>query len=255
MNKKLIAFDLDDTLAPTKSDIQPRMTELLRRLIEHTEICIITGGRFEQVDTYVLPHLNFSEAALSRLHLLPLSGAQRYFWRAGTWQHTQYVQTISEADRAKLIRTIESTVKRYHFWETDPQGAIIEDRGTQITFSALGQLAAPADKYAWDPDSSKRRLLQSVLATELPEWEVNINGNTSIDITQKGLDKGYGMSRLLDDLSLGIEDVLFVGDQLQEAGNDYPIKALGIDTIAVNNYKQTSEVVEKLLADISEPTE
>lgn len=52
--KKLIAFDLDDTLAVTKSEISDRMSELLSRLVEHYDVCVITGGRFEQIEKQII---------------------------------------------------------------------------------------------------------------------------------------------------------------------------------------------------------
>jgi len=36
-------------------------------------------------------------------------------------------------------------------------GELIEDRGSQITYSGLGQFAPLAEKVKWDPDFSKRK--------------------------------------------------------------------------------------------------
>ena len=43
-----VVFDLDDTLAPSKSPMDDRMAETLVRLLDHVQVCIISGGRFEQ---------------------------------------------------------------------------------------------------------------------------------------------------------------------------------------------------------------
>ena len=45
---KLVAFDLDDTLAPSKSPLPARMDEALRSLLDHVEVCIISGGQMGQ---------------------------------------------------------------------------------------------------------------------------------------------------------------------------------------------------------------
>ena len=42
---KLVAFDLDDTLAPSKSPLPPQMDVALRSLLDHVEVCIISGGQ------------------------------------------------------------------------------------------------------------------------------------------------------------------------------------------------------------------
>ena len=43
---KLVAFDLDDTLAPSKSPLPPEMDVALRSLLDHVEVCIISGGQW-----------------------------------------------------------------------------------------------------------------------------------------------------------------------------------------------------------------
>jgi hypothetical protein len=55
-------------------------------------------------------------------------------------------------------------------------GDIIEDRGSQITFSALAQAAPPEAKYAWDPDGSKKRKLRDYAAARLADLEVRGGG-------------------------------------------------------------------------------
>jgi hypothetical protein len=42
-------------------------------------------------------------------------------------------------------------------------------------------------------------------------------------------------------------DILFIGDKLEEGGNDYPVKAMGIDTIAVEKWEDTAMVIEALI--------
>ena len=57
------------------------------------------------------------------------------------------------------------------------------------------------------------------------------------------------MRKLMDALDLGLADILFVGDRLDEGGNDYPVKALGIACVAVSRWEETATYVEELLAD------
>ena len=74
--KKVIAFDLDDTLAVTKSEISDRMSGLLSRLVEKYDVCIITGGRFEQIEKQVVSRLEVPEHLLGKLHLMPTCGTR-----------------------------------------------------------------------------------------------------------------------------------------------------------------------------------
>ena len=138
--------------------------------------------------------------------------------------------------------------KRLGLWRERTWGPIIEDRGSQITFSALGQSAPPAEKYAWDPDGSKRAALRGLVAGRIPQWEVRSGGSTSIDVTKKGVDKAYGMRKLMEALDIKMENIVFVGDRLDEGGNDYPVREMGIACVPVEGWPDTARYVERVLA-------
>jgi hypothetical protein len=55
------------------------------------------------------------------------------------------------------------------------------------------------------------------------------------------------MRKLMETLDVGEADILFVGDKLQEGGNDYPVKAVGIDCIEVDNWQETAKIIQTLL--------
>ena len=133
-------------------------------------------------------------------------------------------------------------------WETDTWGPILEDRGSQITFSALGQ-AAPVDaKRAWDPTGEKKNTLRAAVAALLPDLEVRSGGSTSVDVTRRGIDKAYGMRKLAELTGIELGDMLFVGDRLDPDGNDYPVKTLGVPCIPVQGWQDTAEVVTEFIA-------
>lgn len=243
---RLVAFDLDDTLAVSKSQIDPRMAELLAQLLARVDVCVISGGRFEQFDKQVLQHLPVGDQERGRLHLMPTCGTRYYRWGNADWQQV-YAEDFSHDDKARIIAVLEQGAKELGLWEAQPWGDIIEDRGSQITFSALGQSAPVQAKYAWDPDGAKKRLLRAYAAERLPDLEVRGGGSTSVDVTRKGIDKAYGMRKLMDHLGLTPDEVLFVGDRLDEGGNDYPVRALGIECVAVERWQDTAEFLERYL--------
>jgi HAD superfamily hydrolase (TIGR01484 family) len=243
---RVVAFDLDDTLAVSKSQIDGRMAELLGHLLGEVDVLIISGGRFEQFEAQVLAHLDLAEDKLRRLHLMPTCGTRYLRWRDGDWRLI-YAEDLSEADKARIIAALTESAKALDLWETKTWGDIIEDRGSQITFSALGQSAPPAEKYGWDPDGSKKQRLRDAVAERLPDLEVRGGGSTSIDVTRKGVDKAYGMRKLLECLDLKHDNVLFVGDRLDHGGNDYPVKAMGIQCHSVTCWEETADYVEALV--------
>jgi HAD superfamily hydrolase (TIGR01484 family) len=242
---KIIIFDLDDTLAPSKSPIDPVMAALLGELLEHLEVCIISGGRFEQFETQVLTSISES-AALSRLHIMPTCGTQYYRWSPAGWVQ-QYAQDLTSDEKERALAVLESGARALDLWEKDTWGPILEDRGSQITFSALGQSAPVAAKAAWDPDGSKKESLRRYAAARLPDLEVRGGGSTSVDITRRGIDKAYGVNQLCAILGLQLDELFFVGDRLDTGGNDYPVKAMGVSCLAVRNWHDTAAYVSELL--------
>lgn len=130
-------------------------------------------------------------------------------------------------------------------------GEIIEDRGSQITLSALGQEAPLEAKASWDPDFTKRKKIKAILDTVIPEFSVRLGGTTSIDVTNLGIDKGYGIRKLRDILGISLSEMLFVGDALFVGGNDYPAKEAGVASIQVRDPDETKRVIETLVACLS----
>lgn len=248
INKKILAFDLDDTLAVTKSPMSEEMSETLGKILGHFDVCIISGGNYQQFQIQVVGRLSVDEALFTRLHLMPACGTQYYRYDAPSheWQQ-QYSETLTEDEKVKIREVIESAARQLGYWPENPVGEIIEDRESQLTYAGLGQQAAPEDKYAWDPDDKKRLAIRDIAAPLLPNLEIRIGGTTSIDVTKKGVDKAYGMQKLLDATGLNKEDILFFGDKLQEGGNDYPVKAFGIESVEVKNWEDTVAKLQEIL--------
>jgi hypothetical protein len=246
---RLVAFDLDDTLTVSKSKIDPHMAGLLADLLARRDVCIITGGKFGQVQAQVLQYLHAPAATLVHLHIMPTCGTRYYVWRNGAW-HRRYAEDLTEDEKRGIVNVLAEGAKGLGFWERSPCGEIIEDRGSQITYSALGQ-RAPADaKHEWDPDGSKKRKLRDYAAERLPDLEVRVGGTTSIDVTRNGIDKAFGIKRLMEQLSISPDELLFIGDRLEEGGNDYPVRALGVRWVEVSQWQDTALYVQDLLRQI-----
>lgn len=245
----LVAFDLDDTLAPSKSAIDPRMLDLLERLLDRVEVCVISGGNFAQFDAQLLSGLtHLSEETLAGLHLLPTCGTQYYRRVEGEWR-ASYREELSDDQKSRAINALTDTAQTLGFWESDTWGEIIEDRGSQITFSALGQHAPVEAKKAWDPTGEKKNALRSAVAELLPDLEVRSGGSTSVDITRKGIDKAYGMRKLAEQTGYTLDEMLFVGDRLDPEGNDYPVLAMGVTCHAVEGWEDTAVFLDEFLRD------
>lgn len=249
----LVAFDLDDTLAPSKSAIDPRIGDLLIALAERVEVAIISGGQLAQFTTQVVDRLpDASPAALSRLHLLPTCGTQ-YYRLTDEGVVTIYAHSLTEDQKSRALAAVEGEARRLGLWEAETWGDVLEDRGSQITFSALGQRAPLDAKRAWDPTGDKKNALRAAVAERIPDLEVRSGGSTSVDITHQGIDKAYGMQRLAEQTGVALDDMLFVGDRLDPDGNDYPVLAMGVACHAVEGWEDTAHFLEQLIPTLPVP--
>jgi len=243
--KALVVFDLDGTLAESKSSIDAEMAKLLNSLLGIVKVAVISGGAWQQFEQQVLAHLSHGEG-LKNLSLLPTCGTKFYQYES-SWK-LLYSEDFTAAEKKKIIDSLtqatassESEVKQ--LW-----GEVIEDRGSQITFSALGQQAPLEEKKKWDPEFTKRKKIKAVLDTLIPEFSVRLGGATSIDVTKHGIDKAYGIRKLRDVLHIEIDQMIFIGDAVFPGGNDFPAKQAGALTIAIKDPHETKRVIEAIIA-------
>ncbi len=247
--KKVIAFDLDETLTETRTLMSDEMSELLGELLKKFQVCVISGGSFEQYKRQFISNLNLDKEQMKFLHLMPTCGTRYYnFNESKNDWHQVYAEDFDESERKQIVKALEEGIDESGFRIENPKGPLIEDRGSQITYSALGQDAMPAEKKAWDAEGNKKRKIRDIVAQKLPNFEVRAGGTTSIDVTKQGIDKAYGMRKLIELLKVDKEEILFIGDRLWEGGNDYPVKLMGIDCIPVGGYEHTPWVVRGILA-------
>ena len=243
--KKLIIFDLDGTLAKSKSAVDTEMLSLLYKLISVVKVAIISGGDWPQFEKQLINKLSLDKN-LQNLFILPTCGTKFYQY-TNRWQKL-YSEDFSTDEKNKIIKTLKNIIKEVDFKVKKIWGAVIEDRGSQITYSALGQEAPLINKKKWDFDHSKRLQIKLRLEKLIPEFSVSIGGTTSIDITKKGIDKGYGVRKLCTVLDVSIQDVIFIGDALFPEGNDYPAKDTGVLCIQVIDSEETKRVIEAIYA-------
>lgn len=242
MTYALAIFDLDDTLAPSKSKVDPSIVDLLVDLTRVADVAVISGGRFEQFDTQLLSSID-DESALARVHVLPTCGT-RYLVHDGEAWAEVYNEPLTDEESAHAAAVLEEGARTLGLWEEHTWGDRIELRGSQVTFSALGQQAPVDAKKAWDPTGAKKERLRAFAAERLPGLEVRSGGSTSVDITRAGIDKAYGVRKLLDRLDLAPEQAVFFGDRLDEGGNDYPVIATGVPCVAVEGWEDTPAKVK-----------
>ena len=243
--KKLIVFDLDGTLTESKAALDTEMSALLRDLIGVVKVAVISGGSWPQFEKQVLANLPHNES-LVNLSLLPTCGT-KFFKYVKDWEEI-YSEDFTADEKEKIVRALKNAFTAAGFKVDKVWGEVIEDRGSQITFSALGQQAPLEEKKKWDTDFAKRKKMKTFLDTLIPEFFVRLGGTTSIDVTKHGIDKAYGIKKLRDTLGIAIDEMIFIGDALFPGGNDYPAKEAGALSIQVKDPHETKRVIEAIIA-------
>ncbi len=250
--KKVLSFDVDQTLNVAKTPITDEIADLLVRCLHFFEICPISGQKFDQFRLQIvdrLPHP--TPTLLTHLHLFVAQGTQYYRFDEAKNDWIQvYNYPLTEKQIAKISATLEKSARELGFWEADKLSSgdeIIENRLSQVTFSALGQKAGTKEKYAWDPDHRKRDAIAAKCRAYAPEFEYEVAGTTSINAFVPGMNKTFGMNHLMEELHVKKSDILYFGDMTQPGGNDYPVAQMGIDTITVRSHEDTAYALRGIL--------
>ena len=243
--KKLIVFDLDGTLAPSKSSLSPQTAGLLRDLLGIVKVAVISGGAWAQFEKQLLTDLP-KDSFLANLSLLPTCGT-KFFQYNGKWEEL-YSEDLTAEEKRKIRDSLDKAAGEAGYLARKVWGDVIEDRGSQVTYSALGQQAPLAEKEEWDPDFAKRKKITTILETLIPEFSIRMGGATSIDVTKTGIDKAYGIGKLRDTLHISFKEMIYIGDALFPGGNDYPAEEAGVVSIPVKGPDETNVVIATILA-------
>lgn len=275
MKKKLIIFDLDGTLTDSKKDLTKEMGEFLADVAsKHAKIAIISGCNWHQMCNQFFNKLPNNFDTLWNTFMLPTSGGELWTWdgpESGCINH--YSNELTLREKVKIYVTFDDLYRtELLFWDYK-WGEIAEDRKSQITFSLLGQNAPLEEKKTFDPGGWNRKKLAKAMQERLPGFEIRVGGATSIDVTKAGINKAYGIQKLIEHIreqdirclehqydcgefegipvscnqKLTIEDAIYIGDALQDGGNDAIVKVTGIDTIETKGPSDTIRIVKSLL--------
>lgn len=252
--KKIVVFDLDGTLTETKSPMDDEMSALLTRLLEKKTVAVIGGGKYELFKEQLIHRLRTPKKLLKNLFLFPTTATAFYRYRSG-WRRIYYHE-LSKKEKRAIRKAFQAIFKEIGYVHPKKiYGELIEDRGTQISFSVFGQdIVAVLGKKGirmkkeWKRKYTPLKLkMAKLLAKRLPNFEVRAAGYTTIDVTRKGIDKAYGIWQIKKHLQAPISQMVFVGDALFPGGNDYAVRRTGAQCIAVSGPEQTKQWIRSWL--------
>ena len=233
MNKKFI-FDVDGTLTPSRQEIDPDFEKYMIEFSNENDVYLVTGSNREKTIEQVGDTL-FHTAK----RVYNCSGSDVYEGDLNVyrdeWDVPEDVEEflMDELHHSKFpIRT----------------GTHVEKRPGGINFSVLGRgqgvVLEERDEYVkWDRTHHERKNMAIKIKNRFPDLEVQVGGQTGLDISPLGRNKG----QILRDFSK--EDfIYFYGDMMDEGQNDFPLadairkKELGF-TYHVHSFQHTWDIL------------
>lgn len=237
---KIAIFDIDNTLTESRMPISKNLSRLLSKLIDEMPVAIISGGSLKDFEKQVISHLHHKKK--ENLYVLPTEGAELQVFKTGSW-HKVYSYPISDHHRRHIIERLAKIARA----KPTQIGQFIEDRGGVIALHGIDKDSSLEEKYDWDPTHERRRSIIKHLEPHMHGISMKIAGSTTINFTEQGMDKAFGINKLLSYLHIAPHDAVFVGDSFEEGGNDAPALTTGVDIRKTRNPKSTESIVLELL--------
>ena len=225
--KKHFFFDVDGTLTESRQLITNEVCGYLGFLIKTgKDVVAISGAAKDQM----LKQLNGCEVN----YVLAQSGNDSPFWQ----------KLFTEKDKKEVLRHIEQI--KIFFEGKNIIGTnkedLLQDRGSQMSFSFLGHNSDVRKKKAFDPRGDFRREVLKNVPFESDALECRIGGTTCLDYTYKGYTKGKNIEKLIEKVGWQKDECIYFGDALFENGNDETVLGI-IDTVEVTDPR---DLVKKL---------
>lgn len=258
VEKDLIVFDLDGTLAESKAPMDAEMVRLFANLLRAKRVAVIGGGKYSLFkEQLVRPLSRIPKELLGNLYLFPTTSTAFYRYKNGIGWKQVYGLSLAKRDRDAIKKAFREVFREAGYKHpVKTYGPVVEDRGTQVTFSALGQEIVKRLgkkglrlKDEWKKKYTPVKLkMAKMMQKRLPHLEVHSAGFTSIDVTQKGIDKAYGVRQIEKHLHVPIRKMVFIGDALFPGGNDYAAKKTGVMCVPVKGPEETKKIIKSILS-------
>ncbi len=156
---KMVVFDLDGTLAPSKGQMDSEMVSLFKDLLAKYKVGVISGGDYAQFQKQIIPFLGDDSTLLENLYVCPTCSTKMYLYKEGAWQKL-YSLDFTADEKNHILTVLNKAIVDLNLEPEQTWGELVEDRQTQITYSALGQQAPLEAKHIWDPDFEKRKKIR-----------------------------------------------------------------------------------------------
>ena len=245
--KKIIILDYDNTLAKPKSSPTDDALSLFKKLLSSKKIAILTAGRsIKGLRELLTSKISGDESyLLKNLFLCPKYGNSIFSWETD-WFVLYEANSIEPREKKRIEKIVRRIDWKKYVVRSSKQR--IHDKGPVISVNCIGNDATEQEKEDWDPKGTKRLGIKDDLIEKLgEEYEVYITGRNTVDIVPRGMNKADNVLKLLELISESSNDCVYIGDEFNPNGNDYPILSLGIEVHKVDNPEETKDILNRYI--------
>jgi len=218
--KKLVLFDVDETLTPARQALSTEMIKTLRDLRKKAMVGFVSGSDLAKISEQLSVNGSnvvedfdyaFAENGLTAYKNGQPLDSQSFIGFLGEEKYKPFVNFILH-----YIADLDLPIKR---------GTFVEFRNGMVNVSPIGRNATIPDRKefeAYDKVHGIRTAFVKVLKEKFPDYNLtySIGGQISFDIFPNGWDKTYALKHVEDE---GFEEIHFFGDKTYKGGNDYEI--------------------------------
>ena len=222
-------------MTPARKTIEPEFLHFFYEFSTCNDVYLVTGSDRDKTLEQVTPGI--------------YNNAKRVYNCSGSDVYEKDINVYR--DDWELPRDVENHLENELLFSKFPvrNGDHIEKRPGGVNFSILGRgltCFVEREEYVkWDKETGERKEIARRLKMKFPDLEVNIGGQTGLDLGAPGSNK----SQILRDFKLG-EELIFFGDMMEEGQNDYAlakaVQEMGGSSHCVNGWKDTMMLLNKV---------
>ena len=236
-NIKLIAMDLDGTLTQHKTPLSDEHREILFRLAKKYKLLMAGAGMCKRI---------FTQMGNFPIDILGNYGMQYAEYNKERGDIDIIFNETRDVDRESIERRVTMLRERYGFTEFFGDNVEYHSSGC-ITFPILGTQAKREDKLSFDPDRKKRRAIYEDVKKVFSDYTVFVGGSSSFDMAPFPFDKAYALGRYCDERGINHSEVVYIGDDYGEGGNDESVYKSDFNYLKIDDYRDFPKVVNALL--------
>ena len=245
---RIFIFDVDGTLTPSRLPMTKEFQKFFKQWIKKNKFYLVTGSDLPKLQEQMCFYDIEAEG------IFTCCGNQ--FWKPDP----SIVNTSAELiydNKFEMTNKLKSSLEVMLMSSQYPHryGNHIEDRGSMVNFSVVGRNCTQEQRekyYEWDKEKGERRKMSIFLKNKFKDLDAVIGGQISIDIYPKGNDKSQVLNVIEQERLVPPSEYIFIGDGIENGGNDYPLAELMDNTPICDWYhtkgwEETKQILEKLI--------